>query len=567
MSDLQTPLRHKRKKIWVDYFVQFRWIIVIFVVLPISFSIYFLTYLGDVRSESKSFKERQKEHDENVRKVVKRLKQRNPSKDGLVCTARKPYIAVGMRNVDYKRARHFEVDLSAFRNILEIDTQRMIARVEPLVNMGQITRVTVPMNLSLAVVAELDDLTVGGLINGYGIEGSSHIYGLFSDTVVAYEIVLADGKVVRATKDNQYSDLFYAIPWSQGTLGLLVSAEIKLIPVKEYMRLTYKPVVGNLKDIAQGYMDSFSPRDGDQDNSDKVPDFVETMIYNPTEAVCMTGRYASKEEAKKKGNVINSVGWWFKPWFYQHAQDALKKGEFVEYIPTREYYHRHTRCLYWEGKLILPFADQWWFRFFLGWIMPPKVSLLKATQGEAIRNYYHEMHVIQDMLVPLYKVGDALEWVHQEMEVYPLWLCPHRLYKLPVKTMVYPEPGFEHHHRQGDTRYAQMYTDVGIYYAPGPVLRGEVFDGAQAVRRMENWLIENHGFQPQYAVSELTEKSFWRMFDASLYEHCRKKYGAVGTFMSVYYKSKKGRKTEKEVLEAEQAHLETAYAEVDQPID
>ncbi|KAJ6739413.1 24-DEHYDROCHOLESTEROL REDUCTASE, partial [Salix koriyanagi] len=77
----------------------------------------------------------------------------------------------------------------------------------------------------------------------------------------------------------------------------------------------------------------------------------------------MTGRYASKEEAKKKGNVINNVGWWFKPWFYQHAQTALKKGEFVEYIPTREYYHRHTRCLYWEGKLILPFADQWWFRF------------------------------------------------------------------------------------------------------------------------------------------------------------------------------------------------------------
>lgn len=422
MSDLEAPLRPKRKKIWVDYFVQFRWIIVIFVVLPISFTLYFLTYLGDVKSERKSFKQRQKEHDENVEKVVKRLKQRDASKDGLVCTARKPWIAVGMRNVDYKRARHFEVDLSAFRNILDIDKERMIARVEPLVNMGQITRVTVPMNLSLAVVAELDDLTVGGLINGYGIEGSSHIYGLFSDTVVAYEIVLADGCVVRATKDNEYSDLFYAIPWSQGTLGLLVAAEIKLIPVKEYMRLTYKPVVGNIQELAQGYIDSFAPRDCDQDNPEKVPDFVETMIYSPTEAVCMSGRYASKEEAKKKGNVINSVGWWFKPWFYQHAQTAMKKGEFVEYIPTREYYHRHTRCLYWEGKLILPFADQCWFRFFLGWMMPPKVSLLKATQGEAIRNYYHELHVIQDMLVPLYKVGDALEWVHREMEVKSFFL-------------------------------------------------------------------------------------------------------------------------------------------------
>ncbi|GAB2215266.1 hypothetical protein Droror1_Dr00019650 [Drosera rotundifolia] len=564
MSDLQTSLRPKRKTGWVDYLVQFRWIAVIFVVLPISCTIYFLIYLGDLRSELKSYKKRQQEHDENVKKVIKRLKERDPKKDGLVCTARKPWIAVGMRNVDYKRARHFEVDLSAFRNILEIDKEGMVARVEPLVNMGQITRATVPMNLALAVVAELDDLTVGGLINGYGIEGSSHIYGLFSDTVVAYEIVLANGQLVRATREEN-SDLYYAIPWSQGTLGFLVAAEIKLIPIKEYMKLTYTPVKGNLKDIAQAYMDSFAPRDLDQDNPEKVPDFVEGMVYSPTEAVCMTGRYASKEEAKKKGNVINNCGWWFKPWFYQHAQTALKRGEFVEYIPTREYYHRHTRSLYWEGKLILPFGDQFWFRFLFGWMMPPKVSLLKATQGEAIRNYYHENHVIQDMLVPLVKVGDALEWVHHEMEVYPIWLCPHRLYKLPVKTMVYPEPGFELQRNQGDTPYAQMYTDVGVYYVPGPILRGEVFNGAEAVRHMENWLIENHGFQPQYAVSELSEKNFWRMFDASLYEKCRRKYGAIGTFMSVYYKSKKGRKTEKEVQDAERefAEIETPYAETD----
>ena len=107
-----------------------------------------------------------------------------------------------MRNVDYKRARHFEVDLSAFRNILDIDKERMIARCEPLVNTGQISRVSVPMNLAFVVVAELDVL-IGGLINGYGIEGSSHSYGLFSDTVVAYEIILADGQLVKA---QQYTE-------------------------------------------------------------------------------------------------------------------------------------------------------------------------------------------------------------------------------------------------------------------------------------------------------------------------------------------------------------------------
>jgi delta24-sterol reductase len=467
-----------------------------------------------------------------------------------------------MRNVDYKRARRFEVDLSAFHNILEIDTERMVAKVEPLVSMGQITKVTCPMNLSLAVAPEFDDLTVGGLINSYGISGSSHIYGLFSDTVVAMEVVLADGRVVRATKDNEHSDLFYGMPWSQGTIGFLVSAEIKLIPIKEYMRLTYTPVRGTLKEIAQAYADSFVPSSKDA----KVPDFVEGMVYSPSEGVMMTGVYATEEEAKKKGNRINRVGWWFKPWFYQYAETALKRGEFVEYIPTREYYHRHTRSLYWEAKLIIPFGDQFWFRFLLGWLMPPKITLLKITQGEAIRNYYHDNHVIQDVLVPLHKVGDVLEFAQRELEVYPVWLCPHRLYKLPVKAMVQPEAGFEQHLRQGDTAYAQMYTDVGFYYAPGAALRGEEFNGAEAVRKLEQWLISNHGYQAQYAVSELSEKDFWRMFEPSHYDHCRRKYGAAGTFMSNYYKSKKGKKTEKEVREAE-AEAEAAIVEPNKDAD
>ncbi|KAL8145357.1 hypothetical protein AgCh_003518 [Apium graveolens] len=44
-------------------------------------------------------------------------------------------------------------------------------------------------------------------------------------------------------------------------------------------------------------------------------------------------------------------------------------------------------------------------------------------------------------------------------------------------------------------------------------------------------------------------------------------YGAVRTFMSVYCKCKKCRKTENEVQEAEQTHFETAYGEVDMSVD
>ena len=46
--------------------------------------------------------------------------------------------------------------------------------------------------------------------------------GLYQETIAAYEVVLGDGSLVRVTKDNEYSDLFYCLPWSHGTLGFLV---------------------------------------------------------------------------------------------------------------------------------------------------------------------------------------------------------------------------------------------------------------------------------------------------------------------------------------------------------
>lgn len=73
-------------------------------------------------------------------------------------------------------------------------------RCEPLVTMGQLSRTLEPLGLALAVVPELDQLTVGGLVMGTGVESSSHIYGLFQHFCTQYELVLADGSVVTCSK-------------------------------------------------------------------------------------------------------------------------------------------------------------------------------------------------------------------------------------------------------------------------------------------------------------------------------------------------------------------------------
>ncbi|TXL01645.1 hypothetical protein BMR02_02755 [Methylococcaceae bacterium HT1] len=64
------------------------------------------------------------------------------------------------------------------------------------------------------------------MINGFGIEASSHKYGLFQHICASLEIVTADGELVKCSKDEN-SELYYAIPWSYGSLGFLVCAEIK----------------------------------------------------------------------------------------------------------------------------------------------------------------------------------------------------------------------------------------------------------------------------------------------------------------------------------------------------
>jgi delta24-sterol reductase len=143
-----------------------------------------------------------------------------------MCTARPGWLAMSFREGLYKNTMT-RIDVSQLDNVLEINEEAQTVFVEPNCSMGQVTRELIPRGWTLAVVPELDDLTVGGLINGFGIETSSHKYGLFQHTCVAYEIVLPTGEVVRANA-TENPDLFAAIPFSHGSLGFLVGAEIKV---------------------------------------------------------------------------------------------------------------------------------------------------------------------------------------------------------------------------------------------------------------------------------------------------------------------------------------------------
>jgi delta24-sterol reductase len=155
--------------------------------------------------------------------------------------------------------------------------------------------------------------------------------------------------------------------------------------------------------------------------------FVETLAFSATSGVVMTGRLVDKPDHSK--GTVNRIGRWHKPWFYEHVESFLSlpsqpstpttesgtPATITEYIPLRHYYHRHSRSIFWELRDIIPLSSpstsllSTVFRWTLGWLCPPKISLLKLTTTGKLQVLYTEKHVVQDMLVPIKDLGESLD--------------------------------------------------------------------------------------------------------------------------------------------------------------
>lgn len=498
-----------------DFITKYRGIFVTAFVLPIS--LLFKVYMGIRNRFVFWLNSAPDKHSQKVEKVLEQVKKWKQETDGSVpmCTARPGWQAMSLKQGNYKKT-HFRVNTN-LPDILEINREKGTVHVEPMVNMGQITAALKPLGWTLAVVPELDSLTVGGLINGFGIESSSHKFGLFQHICESFEIVTADGERVKCSKDEN-QELYYAIPWSYGSLGFLVGAEIRIVPAKSYVHLTYIPIKTKQEFVNRFEEESLKP-------FDEAYDFVEGLMYSEEEGVLMLGNFSDSVEPGKKKNSIN---YFWKPWFYEHVRSYLgheKPGE--EWIPLRHYYHRHTRSLFWEMKEIIPFGNHPLFRYLVGWMSPPEISLLKLTETEAIHELYDAHHMDQDFLIPMSTLDESLSFFHQEVDFYPLWLCPTRIFKTPMRGMVNP------------TEQEDMFVDVGIYGEPGI----ENYQAKITTRKLEQFVREVKGFQALYADTYQTREELRQMFDHSLLDKLREEKNAVNAFPEPYDKVSRAART------------------------
>ena len=465
------------------------------------------------------------QHKERVERIRKQVVARPKGKQ--MCTSRPGWMSMSLSYRTYKKSMH-PIEMSGLIDIVCIDTasDQPFVIAEPLVTMGQLSRALLPLGYTLPIVPEMDDLTVGGLSCGTGIESSSHRYGLFHETCLAYEICLGDGTLLTATAGGEHAELFHAWPWSYGTLGLLLSVSVKIVPCLPFVRLEYSPFTD--RDAAMVHFAKLS---------ESETDYVEAIVYSATDVVVMAGYAAA---SVPPGAKLNTLSYYWKPWFFKHVQAMLTRdaaqannATIVEYIPLRDYYHRHTKSMFWEMELMVPIGNHPLFRYVLGWMMPPKVSFLKLTQTELTRRLTEETHVAQDFLVPMSELGHTLDFCHTLLDqIYPVWLCPHNHGEMGGSLL----PSAPNPKQDG----SQMYVDVGVYGLPRVVHDNpgvsNIFNMREAMRAVEAKLRSIGGVQMLYADIFCTREEFEAMFAHGTYREVRKKYRAVGAFPEVFDK-------------------------------
>jgi FAD/FMN-containing dehydrogenase len=184
------------------------------------------------------------------------------------------------------------IDLSDLNKVKVIDADKMFVRVGSGARWIDVATTLKPHGLAISS-GDTQSVGVGGLTLGGGIGWMVRRDGLAIDNLVAAEIVLADGTVKRADK-NESPDLFWAIRGGGGNFGVVTSFEFTAHPVGNVYAGFINYGVEDIARTLTGWRNHM--RQAPQELTTMVvvmPPFGDAMPAAVTVMVC----YASDDEA------------------------------------------------------------------------------------------------------------------------------------------------------------------------------------------------------------------------------------------------------------------------------
>ncbi|MEV4019796.1 FAD-binding oxidoreductase [Nonomuraea angiospora] len=123
------------------------------------------------------------------------------------------------------------IDLSGLAQVEVIDKERHLVRIGGGATWGQVATALAPHGLAISS-GDTKSVGVGGLTLTGGIGWKVRKYGLALDSMVAAELVTADGAVVRASAEEN-PELFWAIRGGGGNFGIVTAFEFAAHPTTD----------------------------------------------------------------------------------------------------------------------------------------------------------------------------------------------------------------------------------------------------------------------------------------------------------------------------------------------
>jgi FAD/FMN-containing dehydrogenase len=122
------------------------------------------------------------------------------------------------------------IDLAAMNDV-QIDVRNRVAMVEGGALLGNLDRKALPLGLG-TTAGVVSHTGAGGLILGGGMGRLQRKFGLAIDNNIGAEVVTADGKVLRASA-NENPDLYWGVRGGGGNFGVATKLYMRLYPMDQ----------------------------------------------------------------------------------------------------------------------------------------------------------------------------------------------------------------------------------------------------------------------------------------------------------------------------------------------
>ncbi len=157
------------------------------------------------------------------------------------------------------------LDVSRMNKIKEIQKKDGYAVVEPGVICQHLNNALAPTHFFPPDPGSATIASIGGMVATNASGNRAIKYGTTKDYVMAMEVVLADGRVLRtgstAPKTSSGYDLVHLFCRSEGTLGVMTEITVKILPMPEYIAFAqlWFPEVEDAGKAAEGILGSGIP--------------------------------------------------------------------------------------------------------------------------------------------------------------------------------------------------------------------------------------------------------------------------------------------------------------------